>query len=360
MRIQRVARLRNELARLHTDGLFMTNPYSISYITGFTPLSPSEREAFMLITQDETYIFSDARYTWDNIPGREVRILDYKNNLLKQLQDIIQKNNLQSVAFEPENMTWAEYNSFKTHLSVSFIPTANLVMQLRSVKETEEEDCIRYACQVGDRSLQKLIPYIKPGKTEKEIAFKLELIIRQSGCDLAFDPIVAVDRNSAVPHYHTKNGNGKIKNTSLILIDFGVKYKGYCSDMTRMFFTGSVSHEQKKAYDVLLTAQKKAVSLVYTTNKGQFVDQECRKVLANSAFPEYAHSTGHGVGLEIHEFPKLSSASKDILASGNIVTVEPGIYFNEKWGMRIEDTVLCKSLHHNEVLTRFLKEPILI
>ena len=246
----------------------------------------------------------------------------------------------------------------------------------------------------------EIVKTIRVGQTEKEIAWGIEKWIKEKGYDLAFYPIVAVDRNSAVPHYDVRaDGKAKIKKGSVLLIDFGVKYQNYCSDITRMFFVGRPTDEMTNVYEKLLSAQEKTLEHVGSQQphprslphipplterrrsatlgppvarlsnsvaeklvsspkqnpKCKDIDKYCRDQLGELA-RHFTHSTGHGVGLEIHEGPRLSTHSKDVLRAGQVVTVEPGVYITGRWGMRIEDTVLIGKNGEAIRLTKYPKD----
>ena len=172
---------------------------------------------------------------------------------------------------------------------------------------------------------------------------------------MAFDPIVAVDVNSSVAHYNTKDGTGAVKDGSIALIDFGVKYKNYLSDITRMVFVGHPSDEDKNVYKVLADAQQKTVKKIMELETLKEVDDFNRKLITDRRLPSYPHSTGHGVGLEIHEYPKVSFNSSDRKIENQIFTVDPGVYLPGKYGMRIEDTVVIEKGLKARLLTQFPK-----
>jgi len=203
------------------------------------------------------------------------------------------------------------------------------------------------------------------GISEKEISYKIELWLKERGYDLAFYPIVAINKNSSVPHYNTMNGNNqKIKNNSIILIDFGAKFKDYHSDMTRMIFFGKPDEQIVNVYETLLTAQEKTIQQLKIDNNPVSIDQFCRQQLTSrksliTSNYSYPHSTGHGVGLQIHEYPKISFVSTDVLSTNQVITIEPGVYFNNEWGMRIEDTILIGA-NKVEILTNFSKKILII
>lgn len=369
MNSKRITKLKNIIDEKRIDALFITNFYNILYFTGFRTLVPHEREAYVLVTKNNTYVFSDGRYA-DNIqyPNSNnqfpiskqapisnkpsFKLLSTEKGLMRHLQEIIKEEKIVKLGFEKDDLKWSEYDTLQKMLGVELIPQDRVGVKIRAVKEIQEIEKIQKACEIGDECLSDISKLIKPDTSEKEIGWKIESWIRQKGYEVAFDPIVAVDANSAIPHYDTKNGNGHVKNNSIILIDMGVRYEGYNSDITRMFFMGEQPDEVVNAYQTLLDAQTKTIQLLSKNQKLADVDRACRKFIGES-FPTYPHSTGHGVGLEVHENPKVSGISEELLQSGNVITIEPGIYIPGKWGMRIEDTVVVEK--QVRVLTAYPK-----
>jgi Xaa-Pro aminopeptidase len=246
--------------------------------------------------------------------------------------------------------------------NVEMISLEKLIIKIREIKDEVEINNLRTACQIADQCLDEIVKTIKIGTTEKEIAFKIEFWLKEKGYDMSFYPIIAIDKNSAIPHYDTRNGiNENVKKNSIILIDYGAKYKNYHSDTTRMIFVGKPTDEMINTYKILLNAQEKTIKQLKIDNNPVSLDQFCRRELtSNNQLPSYSHSTGHGVGLQIHEFPKISFTSTDVLLPNQVVTIEPGVYLNDKWGMRIEDTVLIKEKGQVEVLTKFSKQLMVI
>lgn len=366
---ERIIRLNNIINEKHIDAFFITNFYNILYFTDFRTLVPHEREAYLLVMRENTYVFSDGRYVNQvessklkvknesaNLKSHSFKLLTPEKGVVKYLQEIIADEKIVRLGFEKEDLKWSEYNMFQKTLRVELIPQDRVGVKIRAVKETQEIEKIQKACEIGDECLRDISKLLKLDMSEKEIGWKIESWIRQKGYEVAFDPIVAVDANSAVPHYDTKNGNGRVKNNSIILIDMGVRYEGYNSDITRMFFMGRQSDEVTNAYQTLLNAQTKTIQQIQSIKRLSELDLFCRRLIANSQRLTYPHSTGHGVGLEVHEYPKISGASEDILQQGNVITIEPGIYIPGKWGMRIEDTVLITSDNKAKVLTAYPKE----
>lgn len=372
---QRVKKLRGSLSQKNVDSMLISNFYNILYLTGFKTLTNDEREAFVLVTKNKVFLFSDERYIDKNyrlqITDYELKLIEPQRGLISHLQDIVKEEQIVNLGFEAEDMRFYEYQKLRTTFSnVSLIPTSKLVVKVREIKDEGEINRIKKACEIGDECLSAVIKTIKLGVAEKEIAFKIEMWLKEKGFDLAFDPIVAIDANSAVAHYNTKDGKGEVKDASVILIDFGVKYKDYLSDITRMVFFGKPGDEVKNAYEILLSAQEKTVEKIADFDSLKDIDDFCRRLITSSKgrspsgrdylLPSYPHSTGHGVGLEIHEYPKVSINSPDHKIPNQVFSIEPGVYFPDKFGMRVEDTVAIGKDLKAKVLTRFPKSLLII
>ena len=385
----RLDKLRKTLKEKRLDAFLVSNSYNILYLSGFKTLTDNEREAWLFITAKNSYLFSDSRYlsfpprnmVRDKLQraivplgksrkidppvkpeddGLERKLITPENSLIKHLKRIIVEEKIRTLGIEGEDLKINEFNKLKQELRVEVVPTERLIIKQREIKDGEEIEKIRKACQIGDECLTEIVKTIKIGQTEKEIAFRIEFWLKEKGFDLAFYPIVSVDANSAVPHYDTKSGNNKkVKKRSIILIDFGAKYQDYLSDITRMVFVGKPKGEILNTYNHLLDTQTKTIQKLHLRGvrqgvaKLKEVDSFCREKL------NYPHSTGHGVGLEIHEYPKISITSADILLPNQVVTIEPGVYFEGKWGVRIEDTVVVKK-KGVEILTKFSKQLLTI
>lgn len=373
---RRVNKLRKILNENNLEGFLISNFHNILYLTDFKTLTEDEREAWALVTAKNMYLFTDSRYLnnksqisninlMTNNKFLILKLITPEKGLIKYLQEIVEEEKIQRLGFEGDDLKVNELRRIKDCLTnVEQVAFDKLIIKIREIKDEVEIDNLRSACQIADQCLAEIVKIIKPGISEKEIAFRIEFWLKEKGYDFSFYPIVAVDKNSAIPHYDTRNGNNeKVKKNSIILIDYGAKFKNYHSDTTRMIFTGKPTDEMIGAYKALLKAQEQTIKRLKTDNNPVSVDQFCRKVLTTnySLLPTtYAHSTGHGVGLQIHEFPKISFTSTDILLPNQVVTVEPGIYFEGKWGMRIEDTVLIKESVQTEVLTKFDKQMLII
>lgn len=354
---ERVKKLRKILREKGLDGFFISNFYNILYLTGFKTLTDNEREGWALVTAKNVYLFTDSRYIVNN-KLLTLKLITPEKGLIKHLKEIVEEEKIQKIGFEGDDLKVSELNRIKEFLNnTELISLEKTIVKIREIKNEVEIDNLRRACKIADKCLEEIVKVIKIGVSEKEIAFKIELWFKERSHDLSFYPIVAVDRNSAIPHYDTRNGNNeKVKENSIILIDYGAKYRDYHSDTTRMIFTGTPTSEMVNTYNSLLEAQKKTIKQLEVDNNPVSVDQYCRKLISDHGLPIYQHSTGHGVGLQIHEYPKISFTSTDVLLPYQVVTVEPGVYLENKWGMRIEDTVLIKENKQVEALTNFSKK----
>ncbi len=354
----RIKKLQDTFEKNGIEAFFVSNFYNILYLTGFKTLTTDEREAFALVTKKNAYLFTDARYVFTN-PGVILKLIEPGKGLLFHLETIIKEEQIQSIGIESEDLRVHEYEKLKTLFSsIKTISLERIMIKIRAVKEDSELVTIQKACEITDQCLKEIIPSLAEGNTEKEITFRIEKWIKEHGHNLAFDPIVAIDENSAIPHYNTKEGNGIVKNNSIILLDFGVKYNNYLSDITRMVFLDPTK-ETLDAYTKLLEVQEKTIGIIGKENDPKVIDTICRTSLKEKHLPDFPHSLGHGVGLEVHEYPKLSKISDDTLVENHVVTVEPGVYFPNKWGMRVEDTVVMQD-GKAKALTKFPKSPYII
>lgn len=382
----RIKKLKEKFKQLNLTALLVSNFYNIYYLSGFKSLTANEREAWLLVTAKNNYLLTDGRY-YENIKKQISNIFIPKlitpqKNLLFHLKEIINQEKIGQIGFEAGDLRFGEYQKLKDKLTktvknkrasfLQFLPTEKLIIKLREIKDDKEIETIKKACQITNQCLTEIAKTIKIGQTEKGIVFKIESWLKKHGQEPAFSPIVAIDRNSSLPHYDTKtNGKEKVKKNSLILIDFGVNYQNYLSDMTRMIFVGKPATRLVNLYHLLLTSQQKTIEQLRKTNDPKKIDAFCRQQLTNHPslttnlppLPErclYPHSTGHGLGLEIHEYPKISPKSTDHLSTNQVFTIEPGIYLPERFGLRIEDTVWLKKNNQPEILTQFPKSLFII
>lgn len=348
---RRIGDFRLTLKEKGFDAFLVSNFYNILYLSGFKTLVETEREAWFLVTADKEYLFTDSRYKAEG-----VRLITPEKRLIKHLEEIIKEEKIKALGFEADDLRVSEYEAFQKELKESkLIPTEKLITRQREIKDDGEIKKIKEACRIIDECLRAIVKTIKIGVGEKEIAQNIEFWLKNKGYGVAFDPIVAIDENSAVPHYNTGSGNNtKIKDRSIILIDAGARFKDYNSDITRMICVGKPGKEIVDAYDKLLAAQSAAIERLGNEKYYKNIDALCRRGFS------YGHSTGHGVGLEVHEYPKVATLSQDKIVANQIMTIEPGIYIPNRWGMRIEDTVLINKEGRPEALTKFSNRLLII
>ncbi len=337
--------IRDILKSKRLDAIIITSPENLYYFSGFTG-----GEGFLVFTPERKYIIVDGRYTiqakeqTENFEVVEYKILPYK---------IIADMGFDKIGFEDKTIS---YNSFKMMSrampAVTSIGISQELDEYRKVKGEEECKNIRRAEQIGDMAFEHILHFIKPGITEREIALELEYFMKKQGASaLSFDTIVAVGERSALPHANltdTAVSEGKV-----VLMDYGCVYNGYCSDMTRTVAVGYADDRTKNIYDTVLKAQLCALDKIKSGIANKDIDAVARNIISNAGYGDFFnHSLGHGVGLQIHEQPSLSPRSEDVLQTGNIVTVEPGIYIENFCGVRIEDLVKvtddgCENYTHS-------------
>ncbi len=338
----RFAQAHEILKTRHLDSLLVTNPTNIFYLTGFRGVSPTEREALLVVKKPKNILITAKLYQAE---AKKVA----SNNLTVKIaaerneyEDFIKEslNGIKRLGFEQDDLKFSEYKKFKKyHKDAKFIPTNNLIEDLRSIKSNDEIQYITRAQLITQKVFNEIIKTIKIGQTEAEIAQRLKSITHHfTHQSLAFEPIVASGPNSARPHYTT--GKRKIKNGDILLFDFGATYKNYCADFSRTVFIGKANSQQQKIHELVFNSQQAAIKTIKGETLAKKVFESSHKVFRKARLDRYfIHSLGHGIGLEVHEKPSLSRKSKDTLKPGMVFSVEPGLYF--PWGgVRIEDLVL--------------------
>lgn len=328
----------------------ITTPENRRYFTQF----PSS-DGFLLVTRKGCIFYTDSRY----IEAAQAKInccdVCEGKDVFRQIKEYLNERNVSSIALEASGITVAQYSRLKANENLkdfelicdSSLDTA--VSVFRQIKTTQEVEKIKEAQKITELAFLHILDFIKSGKTEKEVQLELDFFMLRNGADaLSFETIAVSGVNSSMPHGVP---SGKIiENGDFITMDFGAVVDGYHSDMTRTVAVGSVTDEQRKIYATVLSAQKNSLAVIRSGISCFDADKAARDVIADAGFADFfGHGTGHGVGIEIHEQPRLSPNSSAILQAGNIVTVEPGIYIPKKFGVRIEDMVLvtesgCENL----------------
>ena len=336
------------------DSLLVLNMNNIFYLSGFTG-----SEGFLLLSPEETILFVDGRYTEQaSLETRGIEIREFTDKIAAIVQKI-KDLKLKRVGLEADVITLGMYHKLANSLAKEdFVFVTEALRMLRAYKDEHEAACMRKAAKIASSAIDAVLQQIKPGWTEKETTLQLEMHARTSGADgLSFETIVAAGKNSSLPH--AKPTDRKIKKGDFVVIDFGVRYKGYCSDETCTIAIGKLTDRQKNAYQFVKEAHDRALDAVAADVPAAEIDQKARRVFGAKYERFFVHGTGHGVGLEVHEAPRLSSTSEDILKPGMVFTVEPGLYIPGHWGIRIEDTVFLKE-NSCEKLTKMDKELTII
>jgi len=352
----RVGKLRGLMQEAGVGALYITSPENRFYLSGF-----SGTDGTLLIDEETAYLLTDFRYTEQasrECPG--YKIIEVKNSYLESLSEAAAENGVTVMGFEGGHLTYKQYAAMKAKLpGLNLKPTEGLVEQLRLCKDDEEIKYITAAVRLTDEALAEILPAVRPGVSEREISLRLEYIMRSRGADgAAFKFIVASGPRSALPHGVASKKI--IREGELVTIDLGAVYRGYHSDMTRTMVVGRPDRMQKDIYNLVLEAQVKAVSVVKAGVKASEIDAAARKVIESRGYgKQFGHSTGHGLGLNIHEGPRLSSKETMVLQAGMVVTVEPGIYLPGWGGVRIEDTLLVED-GGSRVLTKSPKEELMV
>lgn len=319
------------------EAALITDRLTRKYLAGF-----DLAEGVLILGEKPAY-FTDARYFYaakDKIaPAGAEPILYTGTDVLK---NYVEKKSIKTLYIDYDRTTVSECERYKT-FGAEIKNCSEELMQLRMIKSEEELACVKKACEIIQEAYHNAIKLAKTGVTEKEIADKIRSeIIRLGGEGESFETIVAFGANAAVPHHET--GETKLTENTAILVDTGALFNGYCSDLTRMAFFGTPDEEFKNAYDAVLTANLTAFDKIVGGMSGKDADAIAREVLKQRGYGDYfTHSLGHGVGLEIHERPNVSPRSRDNLEENAVFTVEPGVYLNGKFGIRIEDTATIKN-----------------
>lgn len=332
------------------DAIVITSPENLRYLSGFTG-----GEGFLVLAKDQNTIIVDSRYTIQAKQQTEdFEVIEYKSNPYKLIADM----GFSKIGFEDGTISYSVYNKLKDVAS-AFEGVSAEIDNLRKVKTDEEARCIRRAENIGDMAFEHILPFIKLGVTERDIALELEYFMKKNGADgLAFDSVVAVAERSALPHAEATDR--AVEDGQFVLMDYGCRYNGYCGDMTRTVAVGNVDDKMKNIYDIVLKAQTESLKAVSAGVKNKEVDAVARNIIREAGFGDnFGHALGHGVGLLVHEAPNLSPRSEDVLQAGNIVTVEPGIYVEDFCGVRIEDLVLVTE-NGCENFTKSAKDLIIL
>jgi Xaa-Pro aminopeptidase len=325
------------------DALLITQPENVRYLSGFT----SPEDGWVAVWREGATLVTDPRYT---VQAQQESRIPHRIVPREQSAEVTAELLRGRVGFEANHLAFGKLETLREQVPAEWVPTRDLVEKLRLKKTPEELEHVRAAARLADEGYEHILPFLKPGVSELDIALELEFFLRRRGSEgVAFEVIVASGERSAMPH-GTASAR-KLRPGELVTLDFGAVVGGYHSDLTRTLALGEVSRELRDIYDAVLEAQQAALEAVRPGRTGQGLDAIARQVLSERGYGEYfAHGLGHGVGLAVHEGPRLSKISEDVLEAGMVLTIEPGVYIPGVGGCRIEDLVLVTETGY-EVLS---------
>ncbi len=347
-------KLQSRLSETDTDGILISSELNQRYISHF-----DYSDGYVLVTPDRAYLLADSRY--DEAAKMTVspdwEVIRPKGTMTDELRDLIHQHGIRRLAIEDEAISCASFQKLTKALEGCTLCTggSELLSRQRRIKTAEELEIIARAQNITDLAFEHILGFLSPDVTEKDVALELEFFMRKHGAEsVAFDTIAVSGTASSLPH-------GVPSDTTLrqgfLTVDFGTKVDGYCSDMTRTVVIGKADAEMKRVYETVLAAQSAALEQIAEGMLCRDADEIARSIIRNAGYGDcFGHSLGHGVGLYIHESPSLSPRAKeeDRLERGNVVTVEPGIYLEGRFGCRIEDMI---ALDHDGTVRNFTKSP---
>lgn len=351
----KLQKLRQALKDQNVAALLITNPHSRRYMTGFTGTAGAA-----LISEDKAFFVTDFRYTEQaNAQIEGFEIIEQTATLVDALAEVIKAQGYETIGFEKDAVTYAEFERYSEAFEAKLVPTSGLIEKIRLIKSDDEITIIKQACQIADEAYEHILSFIKPGLTELEVSNELESFMRSKGAtSSSFDIIVASGTRSALPHGVATSK--VIETGDFVTLDFGAYYNGYVSDVTRTVAVGEPSDQLKEIYQVVLDSQLLALENIKPGMTGIEADAIARDYIASKGYGKaFGHSLGHGIGLEVHEGPGLSSRSDVVLEPGMVITIEPGIYLPGIGGVRIEDDALVTE-NGVEKLTHTSKELVIL
>lgn len=353
MSLSRIQKFQRLLTEKNLDGFFVTNPKNIFYLTGFIGISPHERESSLLVTPQKAFLFipqmyeEKARKVTQTLEKNSLELLvDHeRHGLLTSFTRLLKPEN--KIGVEAHNLTLAEFEKIKLSTTAHLVPEKLFLEDFRTKKDVDEILFLQKACEITDQTFEKIVTVLKHSDytelTELDITDAMRSISRELGAEgNGFDPIVACGSGSSEPHYVT--GKKHLTKNEPLLLDFGFVYGGYTADLSRTLFLGKAPEEFKKMYSMVkmcnelcIHSCKSGVNTkeLYTLSREFFQKENLEK--------NYLHSLGHGVGLDVHESPSVGPGPETILEEGMVITIEPGLYFTEKYGIRIEDVVVVEK-----------------
>ncbi|MCS7461659.1 Xaa-Pro peptidase family protein [Paenibacillus doosanensis] len=356
MQQARIERLRALLQQQGLQALLITNATNRMYMTGFTGSS-----GVVLISEAKAYLLTDFRYmTQAPAQAAGYEVVEHAPNPMDTVKELLTKQGIGKVGFEQNDMTYGAYlGTAKALAGIELAATEGLVEQLRMIKDEAEIAVMQEAADLADRTFTHILGYLKPGAKEADIALEIEMFVRRNGAaSTSFETIVASGERSALPH--GKASDRILQTNEFVKLDYGAYYNRYCSDITRTVVLGKPTDKHKEIYNIVLEAQLETLDKIKPGMTGKEADAIARDIIARYGYGDhFGHGTGHGLGMEIHEAPRLSKQGNTVLTPGMTVTVEPGIYLPGFGGVRIEDDIVITDTGI-KILTKSSKDFIVL
>ena len=343
-------RARDLIKKTGADAMLVSDQANIRYLSGYT-----NDTGVLLITETEQYLLTDFRFLFQaQEEASSANVMDIAGaSYAKCVAELCKKQNVKKLAFEEGVLSYQQFREYRDAVSCELLPVSDILSELRQIKTPEEITKLRMAEHIGDLAFTEILPYLKPGITELEIAARLTFLMQMHGASgNSFPPIVASGVNSSMPH--AMPSGRKIQKGDFVTMDFGCVYQGYCSDMTRTVVIGKADEKQKEIYNLVLKAQEAVLKRIRPGMTGQETDAIARDIIREAGYGDcFGHGLGHSVGLKIHEDPNCNMRDTRVLKAGMLMTVEPGIYIKDFGGVRIEDMVVltedgCENLAHSD------------
>ncbi|PEF06096.1 aminopeptidase [Bacillus thuringiensis] len=351
----RITNIQKQLHNYGIDGLLITKKENRQYATNFTGSA-----GVVLIAAHKAIFVTDFRYVDQaKTEIKAAEIIMHKGNLEEEVANQVSKLNIQKLGIEDNNMTLQQFKKLQKYIHTEMVPVCEIIEDIRLIKDTSEIETMKIAATIADEAFHHIVTFLKPGISETDVRDELEFFMRKKGAtSSSFQIIVASGVRSSLPHGVASNKI--IERGDIVTLDFGALYDGYCSDITRTVAIGEPSEEFQKIYNVVREALKRGTEAIKPGETAKSIDDITRSYITEHGYGQYfGHSTGHGLGLEIHEPLRLSQESKATLQEGMVVTVEPGIYIPNWGGCRIEDDIVITKDGY-DVITKSNRELIII
>ncbi|MFB3160496.1 aminopeptidase P family protein [Neobacillus sp. 179-J 1A1 HS] len=353
--MEKIEKLRSSFSSHGIDGFLITSQFNRRYMTNFTGSA-----GVVLISASKAQFITDFRYVEQASSQCEgYEVVKMTGTLVEEVAKQAKNLGIKKLGFEEDHLTFSTYRAYEKELEAELVPISGVIEKLRLIKTEAEIKILKVAADIADAAFKHILDFIQPGKTELEVSNELEFFMRKAGAtSSSFDIIVASGYRSALPHGVASDK--VIEKGDFVTLDFGAYYDGYVSDITRTVAVGEPEAKLKEIYDIVQEAQLRGMAGIKPGMTGKEADALTRDYITEKGYGDYfGHSTGHGIGLEVHEGPALSFRSDLVLEPGMIVTVEPGIYLPGLGGVRIEDDTLITK-DHNEAFTHSTKELIIL